>query len=91
MTTIATEFDHDHLVMTLSRYLEAQTGQTAHIIETHISSVILCGDFAYKLKRPVKLAFLNAGLALPATGTACELGFGQGVSANIHAAASLTQ
>ena len=39
----------------------------------------------------VKLAFLNAGLALPATGTACELGFGQGVSANIHAAASLTQ
>ena len=59
MTTIATEFDHDHLVMTLSRYLEGQTGQTAHIIKTHISSVILCGDFAYKLKRPVKLAFLN--------------------------------
>ena len=39
----------------------------------------------------VKLAFLKAGLALPTTGTACELGFGQGVSANIHAAASLTQ
>lgn len=39
----------------------------------------------------VKLAFLNAGLALPDAGTACELGFGQGMSANMHAAASLTQ
>lgn len=36
----------------------------------------------------VKLAFLNAGLIPPAFGTACELGFGQGLSANIHAAAS---
>ena len=39
----------------------------------------------------VKLAFLRAGLALPTMGTACELGFGQGVSTNIHAAASITQ
>lgn len=39
----------------------------------------------------VKLAFLKAGLALPEVGSACELGFGQGVSANIHAAASITQ
>lgn len=39
----------------------------------------------------VKLVFLNAGLALPDVGTACELGFGQGLSANIHAAASITQ
>ena len=39
----------------------------------------------------VKLAFLNAGLALPDFGTACELGFGQGMSTNIHAAASVTQ
>ena len=38
----------------------------------------------------VKLAFLNAGLVCPEFGTACELGFGQGVSANIHAAASVT-
>ena len=38
----------------------------------------------------VRLAFLNAGLAFPNMGTACELGFGQGLSANIHAAASLT-
>ncbi len=39
----------------------------------------------------VKLAFLNSGLVCPEIGTACELGFGQGLSANIHAAASGTQ
>ena len=39
----------------------------------------------------IKLAFLNAGLVCPEVGTACELGFGQGVSANLHAAASVIQ
>ena len=38
----------------------------------------------------VRLAFLNAGLAFPQMGAACELGFGQGLSTNIHAAASMT-
>jgi len=38
----------------------------------------------------IKLAFLNAGLAFPEVGTACELGFGQGVSTNFHAAAAVT-
>jgi SAM-dependent methyltransferase len=38
-----------------------------------------------------RLALLNAKLALPKNGTACELGFGQGVSTNIHAAASGTR
>ncbi|MEX0739203.1 MAG: class I SAM-dependent methyltransferase [Pseudohongiella sp.] len=38
----------------------------------------------------VKLAFLNKGLKFPEVGNACELGFGQGVSANLHAAASST-
>lgn len=38
-----------------------------------------------------RLALLNARLALPKNGTACELGFGQGMSANIHAAASTTK
>ena len=37
----------------------------------------------------VKLAFLNVGLIAPEFGTACELGFGQGLSANMHAAASV--
>ena len=40
----------------------------------------------------VQLAFAHAGLAAPpAVGTACELGFGQGVSVNVHAAASLAR
>ena len=39
----------------------------------------------------VKLAFLNAGLVYPEFGAACELGFGQGVSANVHAAASISR
>lgn len=36
----------------------------------------------------VRLAFLNAGIAYPEIKTACELGYGQGVSSNMHAAAS---
>ena len=39
----------------------------------------------------VDLAFLNAGLVPPAITVACELGFGQGLSANMHAAASSVQ
>jgi SAM-dependent methyltransferase len=35
-----------------------------------------------------QLAFLNAGLVPPPILNACELGFGQGLSVNIHAAAS---
>lgn len=38
-----------------------------------------------------KLALLHAGLAAPEVTLACELGFGQGMSANLHAAASVTQ
>jgi SAM-dependent methyltransferase len=35
-----------------------------------------------------QLAFLNAGLLPPQIATACELGFGQGMSINTHASAS---
>jgi hypothetical protein len=35
-----------------------------------------------------KFAFINQGLASPKISTACELGFGQGLSVNIHSAAS---
>lgn len=38
----------------------------------------------------IQMAFLNAGLVPPKVGSACELGFGQGLSVNIHAAASVT-
>jgi SAM-dependent methyltransferase len=36
----------------------------------------------------LRLAFLNAGLKVPTITAACELGFGQGMSLAIHAAAS---
>ncbi|MBC52828.1 MAG: methyltransferase [Gammaproteobacteria bacterium] len=39
----------------------------------------------------VKLAFLNKGMVFPEVGTACELGFGQGLSAVLHSAASVVQ
>jgi SAM-dependent methyltransferase len=39
----------------------------------------------------VQFAFLKNGLVCPEFGTACELGFGQGMSANIHASASITE
>jgi SAM-dependent methyltransferase len=36
------------------------------------------------------LAFLNAGFMPPSSGVHCELGYGQGLSVNVHAAASGT-
>lgn len=39
----------------------------------------------------LQLAFAHQGLAFPAVSSACELGFGQGLSTNLHAAASVTQ
>ena len=36
----------------------------------------------------IRLAFAINGLAFPEIRTACELGFGQGLSTNIHATAS---
>lgn len=41
--------------------------------------------------RRARLAFLFNGLAPPRAASACELGFGQGVSINLHAAASCVQ
>ncbi|MCG5498999.1 class I SAM-dependent methyltransferase [Ectothiorhodospira variabilis] len=38
-----------------------------------------------------RLALLNAGLVPPPLHTACELGFGQGLSVNLHAAGSAIQ
>ncbi len=38
----------------------------------------------------LRLALLNNGLKCPEIKTACELGFGQGLTVNIHAAASTT-
>ena len=50
---------HDELVGKLAVYLQKQSGLPARIFRTHISSVVACGEFAYKLKRPVKLSFVD--------------------------------
>jgi SAM-dependent methyltransferase len=44
----------------------------------------------YQILNPlrIKLALLNAGMVVPEQGIHCELGYGQGMSTNIHAAAS---
>ena len=59
-------------------------GYVAEIGYTH-------GYYAELNPLRIKLAFLTAGYAFPEAGTACELGFGQGVSTNVHAAASVTR
>ena len=46
------------------------------------------GYYAELNPNSVKIPFLMAGLEAPKFTTACELGFGQGVSINAHAAAS---
>ncbi|WP_028298982.1 class I SAM-dependent methyltransferase [Oceanospirillum beijerinckii] len=49
------------------------------------------GYYAELNPQRIKLAFLSAGLQPPDVQTACELGFGQGVSINLNAAASNVQ
>lgn len=39
----------------------------------------------------IKQIFTHAGLKYPEVGVACELGFGQGMSVNLHAAATATE
>jgi SAM-dependent methyltransferase len=49
------------------------------------------GYYAELNPHRARLALLNAGFVAPECATACELGFGQGVSVNVHAAASDTK
>ena len=51
---------HERLVTHLiTRLTGAFPGALPHVVQTHISSVILAGEFAYKIKRPVRLSFLD--------------------------------
>ncbi len=59
------------LVDGLRRHLQATQGGEVQLIETHISWVLLAGDHAYKLKKPVNLGFMD--FSQPATRhQACE-------------------
>ncbi|MCB1880938.1 MAG: hypothetical protein KDI54_12945, partial [Gammaproteobacteria bacterium] len=51
---------HRRLVANLVRWLSMQPASgRVELIETHISSVILAGEFAYKIKKPLDLGFLD--------------------------------
>src|ERR1700710_1674313 len=43
----------------LRRQLEASDGHAVELVETHISWVLLTREFAYKIKKPVRLDFLD--------------------------------
>lgn len=47
------------LIDALRRHLQLQSGQPVQLVETHISWVLLAGTLAYKLKKPVHLAFVD--------------------------------
>jgi SAM-dependent methyltransferase len=64
--------------------IERADGYLTSIAYTH-------GYYAELNPLRARLAFLDAGLAVGRVATACELGFGQGVSIACHAAASPTQ
>jgi aminoglycoside phosphotransferase family enzyme/predicted kinase len=47
------------LIHALREQLQAQGGEPVELIETHISWVLLAGDRAYKIKKPVRLPFVD--------------------------------
>ena len=54
------EQDHSRLVSALQRgACYPHACDEVRLIETHISSVLLAGDYAYKLKKPLDLGFLD--------------------------------
>lgn len=74
----------DRFVVSLGIAMTAWTaGYVADVVYTY-------GYYQELNPLRLKLAFLNRGLVFPEVGTACELGFGQGLSTNIHAAAAVT-
>jgi len=59
------------LVDGLRRHLQATQGGEPQLIETHLSWVLLTPQFAYKLKKPVNLGFVDFS-TLAARRQACE-------------------
>ena len=59
---MSTERDPPHGALALpSPVRELQSAVNAELRETHISWVLLAGEAAYKLKKPVRLAFVDYG------------------------------
>ena len=53
--------DPGRLADALRRVLEVGAGRRVQRVETHISWVLLDGEFAWKIKKPVRLGFLDFG------------------------------
>jgi aminoglycoside phosphotransferase family enzyme/gluconate kinase len=52
--------DHQRLIDALQKQLQVEvTSGPIKRIETHISSVLLSGNYAYKIKKPINLGFLD--------------------------------
>ena len=49
----------EHSILTHNLLKTLDSEGKAELIETHISTIILCGDFVYKLKKPVDFGFLD--------------------------------
>ena len=62
---------HAALVAALRSQLRAATGRPVTLIQTHISSVLLAGEHAYKLKKPVAFGFVDFS-TLAARRRCCE-------------------
>jgi aminoglycoside phosphotransferase family enzyme/predicted kinase len=62
--------DAGAVVAGLQRHFERR-GLTVERVETHISWVLLAGAFAFKIKKPVRLGFLDFG-SLPARRHFCD-------------------
>lgn len=60
------------MIQALRLGLQAMTGQPVELLETHISWILLSGSIAYKLKKPVRLPFLDF-TTLDARRRFCEL------------------
>ncbi len=50
---------HLAMVAALRRQLQSSSGRPVTLMQTHISSVLLAGEYAYKLKKPVALSFVD--------------------------------
>jgi len=47
------------LLKTLARTLGQTHNARVNYFETHISRILVCGEFAYKFRRPVSFAFAD--------------------------------
>ena len=68
--TIENQTDGD-LLKNLALMLQQRDGAPVEHVQTHISHILLTPGHAYKLKRPVRLPFIDFCTSLSASCTFC--------------------